>query len=46
MIVALNAEDPRRIGLGAVLLSRGGTRPMRGSAPTPEPGIYAEETDA
>lgn len=34
------------IGLGAVLLSRGGTRPMRGSAHAPEPGIYAEETDA
>ena len=31
------------IGFGAVLLSRGGTRPVRMAA-SPEPEIYAEET--
>jgi hypothetical protein len=34
------------IGLGAVLLTRGGTRPGNGSTMAPEPGIYAESTRA
>jgi hypothetical protein len=34
------------IGLGAVLLSRGGTRPVRGAAADMEPEIYAEPTGA
>jgi len=34
------------IGLGAVLLTRGGTRPGPGARPVPEPGIYAEPTGA
>jgi len=34
------------IGLGAVLLSRGGTRPVKGAAPSGEPEIYAETTSA
>lgn len=33
------------IGLGAVLLSRAGTRPMRRSGHDPEPEIYAEATN-
>lgn len=34
------------IGLGAVLLSRAGSRPSHTRAPAAEPGIYAEETHA
>jgi hypothetical protein len=36
------------VGLGAVLLSRGGTRPIRGSGGStpPEPEIYAEQAGA
>jgi hypothetical protein len=34
------------IGLGAVLLTRGGTRPGNGSTIASEPGIYAEPTGA
>jgi hypothetical protein len=34
------------IGLGAVLLSRAGTRPVKGTAPVAEPEIYAETTGA
>jgi hypothetical protein len=34
------------IGLGAVLLSRGGTRPVQGTSPVAEPEIYAETTGA